>query len=59
MRTNPSADKIMDISAVLNVTLEQLLTGKGIGEGYAESKPKKNQNEPELSKADIRRFVLI
>ena len=29
-KTNPSADKIMDICAVLEVTPEQLLTGKGI-----------------------------
>ena len=31
-RTNPSADKIMDICMVLEVTPEQLLTGKGIDE---------------------------
>lgn len=31
-KTNPSADKIMDICMVLNVTPEQLLTGKGIDE---------------------------
>ena len=29
-KTNPSSDKIMDICAVLRVTPEQLLTGKGI-----------------------------
>ena len=29
-KTNPSSDKIMDICAVLGVTPEQLLTGKGI-----------------------------
>lgn len=29
-KTNPSADKIMDICIVLDVTPEQLLTGKGI-----------------------------
>lgn len=32
-KTNPSADKLMDICAVLDVTSEQLLTGKGIDEG--------------------------
>ena len=53
-KTNPSADKIMDICAVLNVTPEQLLTGKGIDEDYAESKPAKSKSEPEFSKADIR-----
>lgn len=29
-KTNPNAEKIMDICAVLEVTPEQLLTGKGI-----------------------------
>ena len=29
---NPSADKIMDICSVLQITPEQLLTGKGIEE---------------------------
>lgn len=29
-KTNPSADKIIDICSVLDVTPEQLLTGKGI-----------------------------
>ena len=52
--TNPSADKIMDICMVLEVTPEQLLTGKGIDEGYAESLPKKVKAEMEISKADIR-----
>ena len=31
-KTNPSADKIMDICMTLDVTPEQLLTGKGIDE---------------------------
>lgn len=31
-KTNPSADKIMDICMALDVTPEQLLTGKGIDE---------------------------
>lgn len=29
-KTNPTADKIMDICSVLQITPEQLLTGKGI-----------------------------
>lgn len=54
-KTNPSADKIMDICMVLEVTPEQLLTGKGIDEDYVEEyKPKKVKAEPEISKADIR-----
>ena len=31
-KTNPTADKIMDICNVLQITPEQLLTGKGIEE---------------------------
>lgn len=31
-KTNPSADKIMDICRVLDITPEQLLTGEGIDE---------------------------
>lgn len=53
-KTNPSADKIMDICVVLEVTPEQLLTGKGIDEDYTESKPKKVKTDFEISKADIR-----
>lgn len=53
-KTNPSADKIMDICAVLNVTPEQLLTGKGIDEDYEERKAKKEKEELEISKTDIR-----
>ena len=44
----------MDICMVLEVTPEQLLTGKGIDEDYVEHKPKKAKAEPEISKADIR-----
>lgn len=51
-KTNPQADKIMDICMVLEVTPEQLLTGKGIDEDYAEERQTKR--EPEISKADIR-----
>ena len=32
-KTNPSADKIMDICVALEVTPEELLTGRGIDEG--------------------------
>lgn len=53
-KTNPSADKIMDICMVLEVTPEQLLTGKGIDDDYVEYKPKKVKTESEISKADIR-----
>ncbi|MBP3604459.1 MAG: helix-turn-helix transcriptional regulator [Lachnospiraceae bacterium] len=53
-KTNPSADKIMDICVVLEVTPEQLLTGKGIDEDYVEHKPKKVKEVLELSKTDIR-----
>ena len=53
-KTNPSADKIMDICMVLEVTPEQLLTGKGIDEGYVEYKPKKVKVELDISKSDIR-----
>ena len=53
-KTNPSADKIMDICMVLEVTPEQLLTGKGIDDDYVEYKSKKVKAEPEISKADIR-----
>lgn len=37
-KTNPSADKIMDICAALEVTSEELLTGRGIDKesGFAE-----------------------
>ena len=53
-KTNPSADKIMDICKVLNVTPEQLLTGKGIDDNCIEYKFTSASSEPEFSKADIR-----
>ena len=53
-KTNPSTDKIMDICAVLEVTPEQLLTGKGIDEDYEDRKPKRAKKKLEISKADIR-----
>ena len=38
-KTNPSADKIMDICVALEVTPEELLTGRGIDEksGFSET----------------------
>ena len=36
-KTNPNVDKIMDICAVLEVTPEQLLTGKGIDDDEGEA----------------------
>ena len=53
-KTNPSADKIMDICAALHVTPEQLLTGKGIDEDYIGNKFEKFQKGTEISKADLR-----
>ena len=53
-KTNPSADKIIDICKVLNVTPEQLLTGEGIDDNCIEYKSISTSNEPEFSKADIR-----
>ena len=53
-KTNPSADKIMDICGALNVTPEQLLTGKGIDGDDAEQKTEKVQCELEISMDDIR-----
>lgn len=53
-KTNPSADKIMTICEVLNVTPEQLLTGNGIDEDYVENKPGGAKSKIEISKADIR-----
>lgn len=53
-KTNPAADKIMDICRVLEITPEQLLTGKSIDEEYVECKSKKVKTVPEISKADIR-----
>lgn len=53
-KTNPSADKIMDICTVLNVTPEQLLTGKDIDDNYVEYKFTNISNESEFTKTDIR-----
>ncbi len=53
-KTNPSADKIMDICNALEITPEQLLTGKGIDEDDVENNEKKGKREPEISRADMR-----
>ena len=47
-KTNPSADKIMDICTVLEVTPEQLLTGREIDEVL-----QKRQSELRISTTDI------
>lgn len=52
-KTNPSADKIMDICRVLEVTPEQLLTGKDIDEDFVDE-TKKVKAESKISKADMR-----
>ena len=52
-KTNPSADKIMDICLVLDITPEQLLTGKGIDENYTEHKPTSTSIGLEFSTTDI------
>lgn len=53
-KTNPSADKIMDICMVLGVTPEQLLTGKGIDDDYKEDADSKEKDGLVISKADVR-----
>lgn len=53
-KTNPSADKIMDICMVLEVTPEQLLSGKGIDDDYVEIKNNEDQDKQGITKADIR-----
>lgn len=52
-KTNPSADKIMDICRVLEVTPEQLLTGKGIDEDYVDEAGK-HEVKSGISQADMR-----
>ena len=53
-KTNPSADKIMDICMVLEVTPEQLLSGKGVDDDYVEIKNNEDQHKQRITKADIR-----
>lgn len=52
-KTNPSADKIMDICEALEVTPEQLLTGKDIDEDYVESTTTKVKTASDISTADM------
>lgn len=52
-KTNPSADKIMDICEALEVTPEQLLTGKDIDEDYVASTTTKVKTASDISKADM------
>ena len=52
-KTNPSADKIMDICRVLEVTPEQLLTGKGIDEDFVDEMGKVKA-ATRISQADMR-----
>lgn len=52
-KTNPSADKIMDICMVLEVTPEQLLTGKGIDMECVEYRPKMAKAESKISDEDM------
>lgn len=53
-KTNPSADKIMDICMVLGVTPEQLLIGKGIDDDCEEDNISKTKDGVVISKADVR-----
>lgn len=50
-KTNPSADKIMDICAALDITPEQLLTGEGIDEDFT------RHNDMEVSFEDKEMLV--
>lgn len=52
-KTNPSADKIMDICRVLEVTPEQLLTGKGIDEDFVDEMGKVKA-ATRISQSDMR-----
>jgi len=53
-KTNPSADKIMDICMVLGVTPEKLLIGKGIDDDCEEDNISKTKDGVVISKADVR-----
>lgn len=52
-KTNPSADKIMDICMVLEVTPEHLLTGKGVDEDSVDNKVENSKKETRITKEDI------
>lgn len=53
-KTNPSADKIMDICAALEVTPEQLLSGRGLDEEDGQGRSKK---EVKITPADYQIIV--
>ncbi len=53
-KTNPSSDKIMTICRVLEVTPEQLLTGKGIDEDYDEKATLKTEADFVITNSDKR-----
>lgn len=53
-KTNPSSDKIMTICSVLEVTPEQLLTGKGIDEDYDEKATLKTEADFVITNSDKR-----
>ena len=52
-KTNPTAEKIMSICEVLEITPEQLLTGKGIDKDYEESKIEKVKAKFSITSSDI------
>ncbi len=52
-KTNPTAEKIIPICEALEVTPEQLLTGKGIDEDYKETVSTDTKEDFVLSNADI------
>lgn len=51
-KTNPSSEKLMTICKVLEVTPEQLLTGKGIDDDYAEPVGKKVKTDFVVTASD-------
>lgn len=53
-KTNPSSEKLMTICQVLEVTPEQLLTGKGIDENYEEPVGTKLQTDYVVTDSDRR-----
>lgn len=57
-KTNPAADKIMNICNVLQITPEQLLTGKGIEDEEEIRKSIDVMNENFITEKDIKNFVI-
>lgn len=53
-KTNPSSNKIMTICRALEVTPEQLLTGRGIDEDYEEDTFLKPKTDYVITKSDKR-----